>query len=304
MKKLAAYLFIASLVPFGARAADGTLAVTPGTGATIVVSPSGSDIVPHSIPCDRTTVSQCIAIDSTGHIATQAPANATGIAGSNASAPLAAQMMVSDGTNLQRVLAPLILGDGVNGNNMLADGLWGFNGTTWDRLQVDGSKQLKVVLPTGAATSALQTTGNTALTTINTTLGTPMQATGGTVTVVVPTTIPFHALSAASNNCTNVKNAAGTLWEIHVTNTNTSGVYDLRLYNKASAPVPSTDSALVTDNIAIPLASAAGVYGGIVVSFPAGRSFSSGIGFCLTGLIADNDNTSATTGVQINGTYQ
>jgi len=39
-----------------------------------------------------------------------------------------------------------------------------------------------VPLPTGAATSALQTTGNTALTTINTTLGTPMQQTGGSVT--------------------------------------------------------------------------------------------------------------------------
>lgn len=33
-------------------------------------------------------------------------------------------------------------------------------------------------LPTGAATSALQTTGNTTLTTINTTLGTPFQASG------------------------------------------------------------------------------------------------------------------------------
>jgi hypothetical protein len=35
-------------------------------------------------------------------------------------------------------------------------------------------------LPTGAATSALQTTGNTALTTINTTLGSPFQA-GGSI---------------------------------------------------------------------------------------------------------------------------
>lgn len=40
-----------------------------------------------------------------------------------------------------------------------------------------------VSLPTGAATSALQTTGNTSLTTINTTLGTPMQQTGGSVSV-------------------------------------------------------------------------------------------------------------------------
>lgn len=44
-------------------------------------------------------------------------------------------------------------------------------------------------LPSGAATSALQTTGNTALTTINTTLGTPMQTTGGTVALVAGSAI-------------------------------------------------------------------------------------------------------------------
>jgi len=37
-------------------------------------------------------------------------------------------------------------------------------------------------LPSGAATSALQTTGNSELTTINSTLGTPMQQSGGSVT--------------------------------------------------------------------------------------------------------------------------
>ncbi len=40
------------------------------------------------------------------------------------------------------------------------------------------SNVLASVLPTGAATSALQTTGNTTLTTINTTLGSPFQAGG------------------------------------------------------------------------------------------------------------------------------
>lgn len=47
---------------------------------------------------------------------------------------------------------------------------------TWNITNVSGT----VSLPTGAATSALQTTGNTALTTINTTLGTPFQA-GGSI---------------------------------------------------------------------------------------------------------------------------
>ena len=49
---------------------------------------------------------------------------------------------------------------------------------TWNITNISGT----VSLPTGAATSALQTTGNTALTTINTTLGTPMQNSGGSVT--------------------------------------------------------------------------------------------------------------------------
>ena len=53
-------------------------------------------------------------------------------------------------------------------------------------------------LPTSAATSALQTTGNTALTTINTTLGTPMQATGGTVTNA-GTNLNTSALATSAN---------------------------------------------------------------------------------------------------------
>lgn len=77
-------------------------------------------------------------------------------------------------------------------NGQAAAWLYGFNGTTFDRLRVDGSKNLDVnvqvsALPSGAATSALQTTGNSTLTTINTSLGTinttlgsPFQA-GGSI---------------------------------------------------------------------------------------------------------------------------
>lgn len=57
------------------------------------------------------------------------------------------------------------------------------SGANMVNLTADGSNNLDVavatsVLPTGAATSALQTTGNTTLTTINTTLGSPFQAGG------------------------------------------------------------------------------------------------------------------------------
>lgn len=62
--------------------------------------------------------------------------------------------------------------------------LYGFNGTTWDQLQVDGSKQLKVVnaslpLPTGAATSANQATEIASLTTIATNSGNPTKLLDG-----------------------------------------------------------------------------------------------------------------------------
>lgn len=46
-------------------------------------------------------------------------------------------------------------------NGQTAAWLYGFNGTTYDRLQVDGSKQLKVVLPTNAAINEAQINGVT-----------------------------------------------------------------------------------------------------------------------------------------------
>jgi hypothetical protein len=41
---------------------------------------------------------------------------------------------ISDGTNVQNVLAGIALADGVNGNNQVAVTSWLFNGTTWDRV--------------------------------------------------------------------------------------------------------------------------------------------------------------------------
>lgn len=63
-------------------------------------------------------------------------------------------------------------------------------GTFWQTTQPISAASLP--LPSGAATSALQTTGNTALTTINTTLGSPMQNSGGTVTATQATGSNLH----------------------------------------------------------------------------------------------------------------
>ena len=72
----------------------------------------------------------------------------------------------------------------------------------WNITNVSGT----VSLPTGAATSALQTTSNTALTTINTTLGAPMQNSGGTVTVTQGTAANLNMTCA---NCSG-SGAGGT----------------------------------------------------------------------------------------------
>ena len=57
-------------------------------------------------------------------------------------------------------------------------------------------------LPALAATSTLQSTGNTALTTINTTLGSPMQASGGSVTANAGTNLNTSALATSANQIT------------------------------------------------------------------------------------------------------
>ena len=109
---------------------------------------------------------------------------------------------------------------------------------------------------------------------------------------------PVKYLSAASTNSTNVKASAGTVYSIVAINT-TATMYYLKLYDKATAPTCNSDTVL--GSYPVP-ASASG--SGFAMSVPVGMAFSNGIGFCLTGAIADNDNTNAATGVAINFTYK
>lgn len=88
------------------------------------------------------------------------------------------------------------------------------SGTFWQATQPISAASLP--LPTGAATSALQTTGNTALTTINTTLGTPMQSSGGTVTVTQATGSNLHV--AVDSAPTTAVTQSGT-WTVQPGNT-------------------------------------------------------------------------------------
>jgi hypothetical protein len=102
---------------------------------------------------------------------------------------------------------------------------------------------------------------------------------------------PYYLTSAASTNSSLVKNAPGSLYYIHVTNT-TSTTYYLRLYNLASAPTCSSATGFIES---IP------VFGTSVNgrTLKLGVTFGTGIGFCLTGGGSSTDNTNAAVGVYI-----
>lgn len=107
--------------------------------------------------------------------------------------------------------------------------------------------------------------------------------------------INTHAIqSAASTNATTVKAARGDVFGIHAINT-TATLYYLRLYNLAAAPTCSSATGFV-ETIPIP-ASTTGA--GVVLTFPVGKTFITGIAYCLTGGGTSTDNTNAATGVYV-----
>lgn len=122
----------------------------------------------------------------------------------------------------------------------------------------------------------------------------PVTVPGG-LAVSVSTTggVPFNGRlpsSAASNNATNLKASAAQVFYIVVYNTNAALRY-LKLYNKATAPVPNTDAALVVMTIPIP------PNGGVAIEVTAGINvFPNGLGYALVTGAADNDNTSVGAG--------
>jgi hypothetical protein len=106
---------------------------------------------------------------------------------------------------------------------------------------------------------------------------------------------PVHYLSTASTNAQLVK-AGRTRIKILLPVNTTSTIYYLHLYNLATTPLCGTSPVVWT----VPVPQATGAGAGAVIPIPDGLQFPLGLGFCLTGGIADNDNTSAAAGVVIN----
>jgi len=126
-----------------------------------------------------------------------------------------------------------------------------FNGATWDRQRGD---------------------------TIGTDMVMAVRATAGGLT-------QFRRLATADTNLAVVKGSAGRVYAYTISNTTASAKY-VRLYNKATAPVPASDNALILRTIMVP---ANGIAAHQVMAGLAG--FTSGIAIDATGAVGDTDTT-------------
>ncbi len=106
---------------------------------------------------------------------------------------------------------------------------------------------------------------------------------------------PYHLISAATDNATSVKGTSGQLVTVVAINT-TATLYYLKFYDTAA--VPACDTTAVALTIPVPFGTSSSG-GGVVISPQEAARFLSGIGICLVAGIADNDDTSAATGVAI-----
>lgn len=96
---------------------------------------------------------------------------------------------------------------------------------------------------------------------------------------------PYHLLAAGTTNATSVKNTPGRLYSILVNNLNAAVRY-LKFYDKASAPVPATD----TVKYVVPIPAGAVVS----LSLGVGLDFAVGIAFALVTGISNTDATAVT----------
>lgn len=97
----------------------------------------------------------------------------------------------------------------------------------------------------------------------------------------------YFVQPAASDNHANIKNGAGQVFKISVTN-NSATINYLRLYNAGTGFNGCNSATNLVYQMAIPAQS------GLIDTWLAGMPFASGISICVTSGYATNDTTAAT----------
>jgi hypothetical protein len=96
-----------------------------------------------------------------------------------------------------------------------------------------------------------------------------------------------RVLALATTNPNNLKTSPGTIEEIALFNTTASAIY-VKFYDKATAPVPGTDTPAFT--VQVPANGSAIIPAGVA------KPFLTGVGYGITGAAADSDTTAVTAG--------
>lgn len=222
-------------------------------------------------------------------VAQGAIADAAATAGSTGTSSAKLRLITTQLNTLNTTLGTPFQAGGSIGNTTFASTQSG----TWNITNISGT----VSLPTGAATAANQATEIASLATIATAstasipAGTNLIGNVGIVPLTSGGLATSSTIVATANGVLSVKGSAGQVYKIEVSNNQATVVW-LKLYNSASAP--TAGSGTPVRRILIPGNSSGVVFS---ASYEAGLAFSTGIGYALTGLIADNDTTAVTASV-------
>jgi hypothetical protein len=111
----------------------------------------------------------------------------------------------------------------------------------------------------------------------------PVAISGGGTSTCTPD--PAVPATPAGVNC---KASAGTVFTVHIGNIGAAAAW-LKLYDSATAPTCGSGTPKV--RYLIPANSTAALGAGSNLEWPVGAAFTSGIGYCVTGALADADTT-------------
>lgn len=266
---------LSGAIPAGANTIG---AVTQGGSWTVAATQSGTwTVTVNALPSGSNTIGAVKVTDGTNFASLLSLTNAKPIT-----------VAIVDGNGNQ------ITAFGGTGGTSLQDAAAFTRGTTFETPIGGVVEASNPTLTAGKAGAlSLDTSGNLRVVAANSiSAGTPAAPSSGVLSVQPPLTTPTHVVSAASTNATNVTSAAGWVKVSSFANNSATNWAYLKIYDKASAPVPGTDTPVAL----YPLPPNGGSNPGDVIHI------STGFGYAITGGIADSDAT-AVAANQVGGTF-
>lgn len=253
---------------------EGTQRLTTKRAGIVDVDPSGSQLhtdLTSAVPCLNATTSATNSYSNAGTNPANCDLNGALYVNAKGTISNASSAVATSATNSGSVAYN-----------------YGYNGTTWDQLQVDGSKNLKVITQSGSTTAATQATASNLNATVVGTGTFSVQA--SPVSATTGGASSFYVQPTASDNHAVIKNGAGTAYSIHFTNNSATKNY-MRLYDAGTGFNGCNSATGIIFGVEIPPTDS-----GISVSLggSVGLLFATGLSICVTSGYGSTDTTNAT----------